>query len=372
MPKHTTRSATPALPPPRRYALLMSVDEPDPVAEPATVPRSLRVLRGVAWLALLFPAAAMAFAFLWPDNPERTTLTFDLLGAAAFVLRSATLHAGLAFLGLAIIAELLRERRLRLWAALAGALLAGPTLLALIPRAAAPAAVEPVRVMTLNLLHSNTDLDAVEASIRAADPDLLVVQEFGPAWAATLPARLADRWPHLHAPGRADDGLAPAIFSRRPFLRAETVRLGDGWWPADQPAVLVTHQSRELLVVGVHMPTPTSLDLITQNRRYHRRLAQLATRRGQSFIIAGDFNAAPSSVGSHDLRHAGFVDAFAAVGTGPGFTWPALGLARLAPGFRIDQLWATPDLTPRAAALSLPTGSDHRPVVAEWTWKPTP
>lgn len=348
----------------------MSAAEPDLAAEPATVPRVLRVPRGVARLAFILAALVMAFALLWPDNPERTTLVFDLVGAAAFVLRAATLHVGLASLGLAIIAELLSDRRLRLWAALAGVLLAGPTLLTLIPRAAALGGAEPVRVMTLNLLYSNTDLDAAEASIRAADPDLLVVQEFGPAWAATLPARLADRWPHLHAPGRLDEELAPAIFSRRPFLRAETIRLGDGWWPADQPAVLVMHQSRELLVVGVHMPTPTSLDLITQNRRYHRRLAQLAARRGQSFIIAGDFNAAPSSVGSDDLRHAGFIDAFAAVGTGPGFTWPALGFARFSPGFRIDQLWATPDLSPRAAKLGLPTGSDHRPVVAEWTWKP--
>lgn len=352
----------------------MEHPEEPPAKRSLIVRATARALGWVGWAAFAVVFAALVFAYVYPDDPSRRDLVFDVIGAAVFLIRTATFHAGLGFLALGLLATLLRRGRLAALSGVVAVVILLPIAWSLIPRGGREPtgpgeARTALRVMTINLLFTNLDFDAAAASVLDADPDVLIVQEFTTTWARELTSRLASRYEHVHAPNGPDGRFLQAVFSKRPFVRADTLRLGDGWWPKEHPAVLVRHEGREVLIAGVHMPTPPSFELVTQNRRYHATLADLARQRGGAFIIGGDFNATPYGTGAAALRRAGLRDAFATVGIGPGWTWPAdRGLGWTA-GFRIDQLWASGDLLPIRAWRGLPTGSDHRPVVAEYVWK---
>lgn len=319
-----------------------------------------RIAGACAWAAALTALGLLAFAFVWEDDPRRGGLA-DALGNAAFILRTGVFHIGLGLMALALVSALLRRARLGLLCVLAGATVGALTGF-VSPGASGPARDDSLSVMTLNLLASNGDVDAVERAVREASPDVIVLQECTDVWVRNLSARIGGDWPHRHA---RREGLGQAIFSRRAFLSVGELDLGAGaFWPGLQLSVEVEHDGAPVRIVNVHTPSPASLDLISENRRQLFRLGDLAAARNQAWIIAGDFNSAAFGPHSTWLRRSGMVDAYGRVGRGRGSTWPALGIAAHGPGFRLDQVWVSRGLTPVAARVGLPTGSDHRPVTA--------
>ena len=77
-----------------------------------------------------------------------------------------------------------------------------------------------------------------------------------------------------------------------------------------------------------------------------------------SAVIVGDFNAQPGDPEIGMMLNAGLEDSFAQVGTGPGYTCPSND-----PRWRIDYIWASPDLTPSNLVIPQSTASDHLAVV---------
>jgi endonuclease/exonuclease/phosphatase family metal-dependent hydrolase len=76
-------------------------------------------------------------------------------------------------------------------------------------------------------------------------------------------------------------------------------------------------------------------------------------------ILLGDMNAGPDSAEMRALT-AVLTDAWAAVGDGPGHTFPAL-----RPIARIDHVLVSADVRPEAAAVVATRASDHRPLVVD-------
>lgn len=120
-------------------------------------------------------------------------------------------------------------------------------------------------------------------------------------------------------------------------------------------------------VVDVH-GTPVQVAVThLQNRSRRERgeqaahLADLLTRDGRpaSTVVLGDMNAGPDAPETRALT-AVLVDVWAAVGDGPGHTFPARH-----PVARIDHVLVSPDVTALTAEVVDTRASDHRPVVAE-------
>jgi endonuclease/exonuclease/phosphatase family metal-dependent hydrolase len=80
-------------------------------------------------------------------------------------------------------------------------------------------------------------------------------------------------------------------------------------------------------------------------------------------VVAGDLNAVPYSATWHRALEFG-VDAFAATGSGQGFTYSAL-----APQRRIDSVFVDPRIRVLSATVidtpDVRTASDHRPLLVE-------
>jgi endonuclease/exonuclease/phosphatase (EEP) superfamily protein YafD len=192
-----------------------------------------------------------------------------------------------------------------------------------------PEDASTLRLLTINVLVHNDDVADTARDIREADADVVLVQEYGKAWAERLPAALEDEW-RLVAAHPREDSFGVAAFVRRD--RHGSMRGAIG---------LAAIEARELL----------------------RRVDD---REGDTpVLLAGDFNAVGGSAIDQAVQRAGFRDAWELAGEGPGWTWPRNGVLRVLPGIRIDHVYVD-DAWEVQRVRRLPShGSDHRPLLVD-------
>lgn len=227
-----------------------------------------------------------------------------------------------------------------------------------------PAGPEPdagapiVRLYSANLWARNTDVDSILASIRAADADVVVLIELGDAPAQRLDEILAG-YPHRVATPRIDRPSGPArsvIASRFPLIPVRDRPDGLHAVGASVRTPLgLTH------IVGVHLTRPWPFQEQWGQISQTMALQQVVEALNGPVVVAGDFNSVSSArIGRQVKRDLGLHPA-------PGFpgTWPAPLPSPL--GVTIDQVYASPDLAFVSRRLGRANGSDHRPVVTEFT-----
>lgn len=151
-----------------------------------------------------------------------------------------------------------------------------------------------MRLLVVNLKYENRQHAAVEESIRALNPDLLILIEVNEEWSRGL-AGLRKEFPAHHDEPR-DEGLGLCLWSKFPLQHAETRFLVEDRRPSIWATV--SHQGDTLQLVAVH-PTPPGLDDSTGPERRDSRardaelvlVAREVTKRPkESWIVAGDFN----------------------------------------------------------------------------------
>ncbi len=250
-----------------------------------------------------------------------------------------------------VLAALFRLRLAGLSAGLATALLAAALWGQVAPPRPAPAADgERLTVYVANLHYENTDLARVAASIAAADADIVVLVEVGPAMGEALDTLLADHPYRAPSPLSVRDNL---VASRRPLqaltdrndgLSARGARVATALGPV---SVFATHLTRP-------WPFEYQWGQITQVMALEARIAAAPG----PVIVAGDFNSVTTTRIGRQIRDLGLTPAPAWPGTWPAAAPPP---ARIA----IDHLWASPELMVVSRRLGRPTGSDHSPVIVE-------
>lgn len=260
---------------------------------------------------------------------------------------------------------LMMGKRLPIVLAVASVALAWPEVRVLWPRSAPEAtATSPhLRVMSMNLLFTNREREAVLRAIEREDPDVILLQEYHLGWDAALRARLAARYPFACTP--LEGGMfGQAVYSKRAWTREpEMLRLtGADYCP--QIGVTFDVGGRALTIWNVHTASPSSAMAITRQREQVERLGELSSRGG-ALVIMGDFNSTPASWNADLMRARGFTEANAAVGAGRGATWPDVTPLRYLPGVRIDNAWGKGVAWRSSKVVEERTGSDHRAIVVE-------
>ena len=223
-----------------------------------------------------------------------------------------------------------------------------------------------LRLMTYNVRSMRDDRAALGRVISAADPDVLLVQE-APRFLRwrSLCAELARRG-GLVVVGGGRPAAANLVLST---LRIDVVATHDVRFSTDpglhrRGAAIAILQagSFRFAVAGTH------LDLREEPRLRHvaelNRAIAAHVPADVPVVVAGDVNDRPGSRTWQAIAD-GRVDAFAAAGTGGGFTSTAA-----APHQRIDGIFADPRLSLRSASVvthpDAAAASDHLPVVAEF------
>jgi endonuclease/exonuclease/phosphatase (EEP) superfamily protein YafD len=267
---------------------------------------------------------------------------------------------------LAAVASALVCAILRLWpAALAGLIASLILFVAVWPQwmtpMGRPAPDQPIiRVYSANLYVENTNVEAMRASIADADADIVILVEVGDAPSDHIDEILAG-YPHRVIMGRIEDpsGRALSIIASRypiprrlPFYRDGLSTLG----------AIVETPLGPINAFAVHLTRPWPYQYqwgqITQVMALTERRAKAPSN---PVIAAGDFNSVSSArIGRQIKGDMGLLPA-------PGFpgTWPSQ-LPSFA-GIAIDQVYRSPDLALLSRKLGKPTGSDHYPVITEFT-----
>ena len=224
-----------------------------------------------------------------------------------------------------------------------------------LPREGAPS----LTLYSANLWAWNTDVEAITRSIREANPDMVVLVELGDTPSAQLDRVLAG-YPHRVLNARVDrpSGAARAAIASRYPLTAIADR-ADGL-----VSVAATAQTPlgPVNIIGAHLTRPWPFQYqwgqITQVMALTQRRLEAPVH---PVIAAGDFNSVSSArIGRQVQADMNLVAAPAWPGT-----WPTR-LPAFA-GITIDQVYHSPDLALVSRRLGEPTGSDHRPVVTQFT-----
>lgn len=215
-----------------------------------------------------------------------------------------------------------------------------------------------LRLYSANLYYLNNDVALIRRSIEAADADVVILIELD-----RQPAQRADEilrgYPHRVASVRLDQTRGPSrsvIASRYPLTP-----LPDPPDGLHSVAAIARTPLGPVNIVGVHLTRPWPFQF--QWGQITQTMALTDIRRGLTgpVIVAGDFNSVSSARIGRQVRDD--MDLIPA----PGFpgTWPdALPSAF---GITIDQVYRSPDLALVRRTLGRPMGSDHRPVVTEFT-----
>lgn len=205
-----------------------------------------------------------------------------------------------------------------------------------------------------NLWVYNQDMEALARSIERADADILVLVELGPTGREQADHLFAT-YPHRLYAGRGDHPAKSAIISRYPLsavqgpMHRETVAA-----VADTPLGPVT-------VVGAHMTRPWPFQPQINQVKQVEKLGELRRRLSGPVIMAGDFNAVSHGrIGRQIKADMQVIPAPAFPGTFPRKLPSILGMT-------IDHVWHTPDLALTSRRLGQANGSDHRPVIVQFS-----
>lgn len=228
------------------------------------------------------------------------------------------------------------------------------------PPAGTPMAGAPtVRLYSANLFYRNDDVATIRRSIEAAAPDIIILLELAPE-----PARRSDEllmgYPYRVAPpGVTDKVRGPwrsVIASRYPLtpIAGRPDGLHDVAATAQTPI-------GDINIVGVHLTRPWPFQEQWGQISQASALAAVVKDLTGPVVVAGDFNSVSAArIGKQVKRETGLIPASGRPGT-----WPSQLPSWL--GITIDQVWRSPDLALVSRRLGRPTGSDHRPVVTEFT-----
>ena len=222
--------------------------------------------------------------------------------------------------------------------------------------ATSPAATERLRVLMLNTHISGGKPALVGAMIEETLPDVIVLAEVDSFWLTALQKSLA-RYPYrLTAPRQDTFGMA--LFSRKPLLQTDVLRVG----PAGFPTLVarIEWSAQQLTIAGTHPPPPFNRKMSAQRNAQLTELGRML-KPVNKVLIVGDLNATPwsnayrSLISSTGLQNC-------AQGTGVHPTWPThfwpLGIpidhCLVSPGIPVSRFWVGPNV-----------GSDHFPIFVE-------
>ncbi|MFK4086435.1 endonuclease/exonuclease/phosphatase family protein [Kribbella sp. NPDC020789] len=211
-----------------------------------------------------------------------------------------------------------------------------------------------LRVLSHNVDAANPDPERTAQDLLAADADVVALEELTAADLKVYKAAFAKKYPHQVTRDTV------ALWSKYPVEESESVDVGFAWTRAlraevDTPEGKVAVYVAHLASVRVGTSGFTS----DQRNKTIRALGrQIADERLAGVIVMGDFNGTATDRSLAPLT-AGLRSAQGAAGHGFGFTWPSS-----FPMARIDHILVR-GVQPTKAWVMGPTGSDHRPVVAE-------
>jgi endonuclease/exonuclease/phosphatase (EEP) superfamily protein YafD len=194
--------------------------------------------------------------------------------------------------------------------------------------------------------------------VQGADADLVLLIEVDSAWLKAMEP-LAAEYPHHIAHPRGDN-FGIALFSRTALNDPAMLALPEAGLPSIMARI--THQGRNIVVIGTHPPPPAGARFAGLQQRKLRLLAETVAATEDPVLLVGDLNATPWSQGMRIL------------------TAGKLGFRSLEPpwvptwsvnspfAIPIDHVLATSPLVITRRSIGPDLGTDHRSIDFTVSW----
>jgi endonuclease/exonuclease/phosphatase (EEP) superfamily protein YafD len=213
------------------------------------------------------------------------------------------------------------------------------------------------RLLQMNLRFNNPTPEKVLSLIGSTRPDIITFEEASPMWQDKLQS-LAHAYPFSIYCGSV---FGSAILSRRPLAEGTEAACHTAGTLA---TATVDLGGRPIDVAAIHMGWPWPRQQTWQIRSISGPLGEL----GATAIMAGDCNAAPwSGAVRHIAEHGGLT---VMPSVGPTWMWRRLPDALRFAGLPIDQVFSKGDVVIHSAHKMAPAGSDHLPILVEFSLRP--
>jgi endonuclease/exonuclease/phosphatase (EEP) superfamily protein YafD len=236
---------------------------------------------------------------------------------------------------------------------------------------AAPAGAPRVRVLTANLMYTNTQAALLGPQIDAWHPDIVVLEELSSLTlgGVTSSGALTGYRYHVIQEDQAEAAFGYAVFSRYPLSDASAPVVGG--LPLARMTVTLAGGT-QFRLFAVHTRAPVSGPFTRAWREQFAALTADVRASRLPVVLAGDFNATRDHRPFERLLGAGLRDAHDATGTGWQPTWQAgSGVGGPVLKLRLDHVLASPTFAITGYRRGSYDGSDHYPVIADlalrWT-----
>ncbi|HVO16597.1 MAG TPA: endonuclease/exonuclease/phosphatase family protein [Alphaproteobacteria bacterium] len=337
-----------------------------PAAAPERAPASLAVLVA-ATVALCLATAAPVLDSLWQIAAVRLGIAdgapaYDYVWMVLNALPELRVQLGVVGVLVGLAATAFGYRTSALVALFCTAVNLGAIVQSIDAVPAAPSEGPTLRVMTFNLNAFNTTRGATVDAIRAANADVVVVQEASEGWPRALePLRRDYRYV---APAEVAASQGMMILSRVPLAQIRQLQPISEYYPYLTATLQLP--SAAVTLLSIHPPRPLRLGESVDRDIYFARVAQHVRSLDGPVIVAGDFTATPWSRAFAELtRGTGLIKAWS---LRPWLsTWPSW-LPSF--GIPIDHILANGRLAIVDVRLGDSGGSDHFPVIATLRLRP--
>lgn len=218
------------------------------------------------------------------------------------------------------------------------------------------------RLVQINLRYNNPEPGLVLSMIGRIKPDVITFNEVSAPWAEKLKLISATYRYSIFCP-YPNDLWGVAIMSRRPFVEG-IEPFCDGRGALAIAAVNFGGQVADIAALHLGWPWPFP--------QYWEigGLSPFFGRLGETAILAGDLNAVPWSQSPARVAAAGGLTLMPS----PGPTWLTRHLPKFLffVGLPIDNVFAKGDILVHSIETLDPVGSDHLPMLVEFSLKPEP
>lgn len=219
-----------------------------------------------------------------------------------------------------------------------------------------------LRLLSLNVLTSNLQHQAVMEHLRSANADVLFLMEIDSVWAAALES-LKGTYPHQKIVPR-EDNFGLALLSRLPLEDLKVVEgFGDFAWAMPSIEARVSKDGREMVLIGTHPLPPVGRWQWQSRNRQLANIAQHVRSLGKPTLVVGDLNSTPWCEGMRSLRHLGALD-FRSISPPWQPTWRVNSVLAIP----IDHVLCSPPLIIVERVIGAEVGSDHRSQMIEVGW----
>lgn len=219
------------------------------------------------------------------------------------------------------------------------------------------------RLLQINLRFDNRTPEKVLSLIGRLSPDVVTLNEVSRFWTPKL-ALLEKAYPHRILCAVDSDVGATAVLSRRPFAAGTQ---GACHVDGSMATATVDFGGRPVQVAALHLEWPWPFGQPEQIGRLAPHLAAMAP----TALVAGDLNASPWSHAVRRIAAAGGLARTPA--SGPTWLWRRLPVAfRPWIGLTIDHVFSKGAVVVHALAVAEPVGSDHAPLLVEFSLQASP